>query len=239
MGSTSKSGGAGWNAASVDETMARPRRPNPSAQSIMESVMSSSTPSAHLYSGYTLLFHGSLGSRRRPYITVSGRESMASGEVLDTAALLAWPVERMSGSLVVPGQRAELVRISPDRELALDAANLIWELPSDDALDRARDLAITTGDMAGLSAVDFELLALAIEMGATLVTDDYRLQNICELGGVAWSSVTTEGIRSMWSWELRCSGCGLIVNTPDTPSPDRNLGNCRECGSELALRRRR
>ena len=164
---------------------------------------------------------------------------MASGEVLDTAALLAWPVERMSGSLVVPGQRAELVRISPDRELALDAANLIWAVPSKDALAIARNLATTTGDIAGLSGVDFELLALAVEMNETLITDDYRLQNICELGGIAWLTVTTEGIRSMWSWELRCSGCGLIVDTPDAPSPDRNLGNCRECGSKLALRRRR
>ena len=68
----------------------------------------------------------------------------------------------MSGSLVVPGQRAELVRISPDRELALDAANLIWAVPSKDALAIARNLATTTGDIAGLSGVDFELLALAV-----------------------------------------------------------------------------
>jgi len=164
---------------------------------------------------------------------------MASGEVLDTAALLAWPVERMRGGFVVPEQRSELVRISPDRELAVEAADLNWETPSEDALARARDLATSTGDMAGLSNVDFELLALTVERGAILVTDDYRLQNLCELGGIAWSSVTTEGIRSMWSWELRCSGCGWVADTPKNPYSDRNLGNCRECGSELALRRLR
>ena len=140
---------------------------------------------------------------------------------------------------MVPGQRAELVRISPDRELAVEAADLNWETPSEDALARARDLATSTGDMAGLSNVDFELLALTVERGAILVTDDYRLQNLCELGGIAWSSVTTEGIRSMWSWELRCSGCKLVIDAPKKPFPDRNLGNCRECGAELALRRRR
>ena len=164
---------------------------------------------------------------------------MTSGEVLDTAALLAWPVERMRGGLVVPGQRAELLRISPDRELALEAAELVWATPSEDALSKARELATKTGDMAGLSSVDFDLLALAVERGSVLVTDDYRLQNLCELAGIAWSSVTTEGIRSMWSWQLRCSGCRSIVDTPDSPSPDKNLGNCRECGSELVLRRRR
>ena len=140
---------------------------------------------------------------------------------------------------MVPGQRSELARISPDRELAVEAADLNWETPSEDALARARELATSTGDMAGLSNVDFELLALTVERGAILVTDDYRLQNLCELGGITWSSVTTEGIRSMWSWELRCSGCGWVADAPEKPYSDRNLGNCRECGSDLTLKRLR
>ncbi|MEE3269975.1 MAG: hypothetical protein VX204_02545 [Candidatus Thermoplasmatota archaeon] len=164
---------------------------------------------------------------------------MASGEVLDTAALLAWPVERMRGGLVVPGQRSELLRISPDRELILEAAELIWQIPSEDSLGNARVLAQTTGDIAGLSGVDLEILALAMESNSTLVTDDYRLQNLCELAGIAWSSVATEGIRSMWSWDLRCTGCASIIAAPESTLPDGNLGNCRECGSELVLRRRR
>ena len=121
----------------------------------------------------------------------------------------------------------------------MEAAELVWATPTEDALTKARELATTTGDIAGLSNVDFELLALVLERGVILVTDDYRLQNLCELGGIAWSSVTTEGIRSMWSWELRCSGCKLVIDAPKEPYPDRNLGNCRECGAELALRRRR
>ena len=164
---------------------------------------------------------------------------MASDEVLDTAALLAWPVERLRGCLVVHSQREELVRISPDRGLVLEAAELVWATPTEGALAKARELATKTGDIAGLSNVDFELLALVLERGVILVTDDYRLQNLCELGGIAWSSVTTEGIRSMWSWELRCSGCKLVIDAPKKPFPGRNLGNCRECGAELALRRRR
>ena len=132
---------------------------------------------------------------------------MDSVEVLDTAALLAWPVERMRGGLVVPGQRSELLHISPDRELVLEAAELIWETPSEEALAKARELATTTGDMAGLSSVDFEILALAVERGATLFTDDYRLQNLCELAGIAWSSVMTEFAR-----------CGLgICDAPAAP----------------------
>ena len=163
---------------------------------------------------------------------------MAAGEVLDTAALIAWPLERMRGSLVVPGQRVELTRISPDREILLDAAGLEWASPGPDALARASDIAVSTGDMAGLSPVDLELLALAVERAATLVTDDYRLQNLCEKGGLPWLSVTMEGVRALWAWELHCTGCGAVLPTPELPNPSRELGYCVDCGSELGLRRK-
>jgi len=86
---------------------------------------------------------------------------MATGEVLDTAALIAWPMERMRGGLVVPSQRAELGRISPDREMLLDSIGLEWATPGNAALAQASELATQTGDMAGLSPVDLELLALS------------------------------------------------------------------------------
>ena len=180
-----------------------------------------------------------LGAEATPESAVSLRQSMAAGEVLDTAALIAWPLERMRGSLVVPSQRAELSRISPDREMLLDAAGMEWVTPDPTALARASDIATNTGDMAGLSHVDLELLALAIERVATLVTDDYRLQNLCERGGVPWLSVTMEGISSLWSWELRCTGCRAVLPAPDAPSPSRELGNCADCGSAIKLSRKR
>ena len=179
-----------------------------------------------------------LDSEATPESGADLRLDMAAGEVLDTAALIAWPLERMRGSLVVPGQRVELTRISPDREILLDAADLEWASPGPDAIARASDIAVSTGDMAGLSSVDLELLALAVERAATLVTDDYRLQNLCERGGVPWLSVTMEGIRALWAWELHCTGCGTVLPPPESPNPSRDLGNCVDCGSALGLRRK-
>ena len=179
-----------------------------------------------------------LDSEATPESGADLRLDMAAGEVLDTAALIAWPLERMRGSLVVPGQRVELTRISPDREILLDAAGLEWASPGPDALAQASDIAVSTGDMAGLSSVDLELLALAVERAATLVTDDYRLQNLCERGGVPWLSVTMEGIRALWAWELHCTGCGTVLPPPESPKPSRDLGNCVDCGSALGLRRK-
>ena len=179
-----------------------------------------------------------LDSEATPESGADLRLDMAAGEVLDTAALIAWPLERMRGSLVVPGQRVELTRISPDREILLDAAGLEWASPGPDALAQASDIAVSTGDMAGLSSVDLELLALAVERAATLVTDDYRLQNLCERGGVPWLSVTMEGIRALWAWELHCTGCGTVLPPPESPNPSRDLGNCVDCGAALGLRRK-
>ena len=103
---------------------------------------------------------------------------MAPGDVLDTAALIAWPVERIVGRMVLRAQREELYRVAPDRLVLLDAVEVDWASPGDASVEAARELAMLTGDIAGLSSIDLELLALAMEREGTLFTDDYRLQNL-------------------------------------------------------------
>ena len=125
---------------------------------------------------------------------------MAPGEVLDTAALIAWPVERIDGGMVLEAQREELHRVAPNRLVLLDAVEVNWASPGDASIEAARKLAMLTGDIAGLSSIDLELLALAMERGATLFTDDYRLQNLCSRAEIPWASVMTEGIISIWSF---------------------------------------
>ena len=47
-------------------------------------------------------------------------------EVLDTSALVSWPVAALEGGFVVEGQRAEVDRVAPERNLSIEAANLQW-----------------------------------------------------------------------------------------------------------------
>ena len=47
--------------------------------------------------------------------------SMAESRVLDTAALISWPVSELYGGLIVSHQEDELLRISPDRAAILDS----------------------------------------------------------------------------------------------------------------------
>ena len=97
-----------------------------------------------------------------------------------------------------------------------------------------------TGDIAGLSSIDLELLALAMEREGTLFTDDYRLQNLCSRAEIPWASVMTEGINSIWSWEVRCTGCGIKHEIPSQTSASKgDIGDCDICGSPLKSKRRK
>jgi UPF0271 protein len=163
-----------------------------------------------------------------------------SGEVLDTAALISWSIDQMKNCLVLPSQRDELLRIAPEREVIIDAADLVWKLPKDESLEEASKLAIETGDMAGLSNIDLGIMALSLEEKRKLVTDDYRLQNLAQKAGIDWSPVSTKGISKLWEWELKCIACKKKYPTPEIPNEKKSdWGECTDCGSRLKLKRKK
>ena len=158
--------------------------------------------------------------------------------VLDTAALINWPIELLDGGFVVENQRLELSRVSPDRMLSIEAANLIWKSPSRESIDEATKISRETGDLDGLSETDLSLIALVVEVRGHLHTDDYRIQNVCSSSGLTWSPVETVGISETWNWELKCRGCGRV--TPGrgrTRFARESPGECEDCGSELRFRK--
>ena len=107
-------------------------------------------------------------------------------------------------------------------------------------MQTATNLAIGTGDMAGLSEIDLGILALSIHLKKTLVTDDYRLQNLAEKASIDWITVTTDGITEIWNWELKCIACKKIFPQPEKPNLKKaDWGQCEDCGSELKLKKMR
>jgi len=52
--------------------------------------------------------------------------------------------------------------------------------PGPEVLDNVRRAARGSGDAAELSDTDTRLIATALELSATLVTDDYAMQNVAE-----------------------------------------------------------
>ena len=161
---------------------------------------------------------------------------MTMPDILDTSALINWPIDALNGGYVVSGQRSEVERIAPERMLSIETAEVNWSSPSSESVQESIAIARKTGDLDGLSETDLHLLALAIELGGHMHTDDYRLQNLCNSVGVSWSPVVSEGIKETWNWEIRCIGCGpLVVGAEKTRPASEEIGACAECGSELRV----
>ena len=160
--------------------------------------------------------------------------------MLDTAALIAWPITELSGGLIVRHQEEELLRISPDRATLLDSMGLVFCQPDRDSIDLVLVAAKQSGDISGISETDLALVSLAFEKSALLITDDYRMQNIASYLDLEWQGVSEVGIREVWSWTLVCSGCKSEYDAPEsTDSKQRNYGECQDCGAALRLKRKK
>ena len=149
-------------------------------------------------------------------------------EVLDTAALLAWPLEMLMTGICAESQLDEVERLSPSRHMMLESQGPRFETPNQAAIELAHQASQETGDFSGLSGVDLDVLALALSTGHTLVTDDYRLQNVCQHRGHPWRGVVQEGVREVRKHALVCVGCGATQSGGDI---------CPDCGSPLKLTR--
>ncbi len=128
--------------------------------------------------------------------------------VVDASALLTG--RQFPGDLLtVPGVLRELHRhgMTPQLEAIL-ATHVRVVSPGAASLDRIRAAGESTGDAHRLSPTDRELLALALEEEATLVSDDYSIQNLARILGVPYEPVLTPGIKETWHWTYRCTGCG-------------------------------
>ena len=165
--------------------------------------------------------------------------NMGDATVLDTSALISWPLSELNGSMIVDSQVAELEKFSPTRAQIIQSLGLIVSEPSRDSIAEVTNLAVETGDMSGISQTDLCLVALAYGKGAVLVTDDYRMQNLAERLEMEWRGVVMEGISETWEWELRCIGCGTVFHSPEKPSHKKGeKEECMNCGSSLRLRKK-
>ena len=151
--------------------------------------------------------------------------------VLDASALLTG--RQFPGELAtVSGVLREVRRhgLTPQLEAILETQVRVLEPPVE-ASDRVRAAAEGTGDAARLSPTDRDLLALALDLGGTLVTDDYSIQNLCRVLGILYEPVLMPGIQETWRWSYRCTGCG-------TTWPEWHA-ECPTCGSALKTARPR
>lgn len=127
--------------------------------------------------------------------------------VLDTSALLSG--REFEGELfITPGVLRELRKqgTTPQLDAFLDAKVRVLT-PGNQSLKKISAKADETGDTRRLSPTDVSLLALAVELEAALVTDDYSIQNVAKALGISYEAVMQSPIEEEVHWRYRCTGC--------------------------------
>jgi len=103
------------------------------------------------------------------------------------------------------------------------ARGLRVQSPTEVSKKRVVSAAGTTKDVTVLSGTDCDLLALALDLGAALYTDDFAIQNVALVLGVKTVPILQRKARRI-HWKYRCSGCGRYAD---------HDGECPVCGAAI------
>jgi endoribonuclease Nob1 len=150
--------------------------------------------------------------------------------VLDTSLLLGgkdpprdgrWATTLEASAEVSPGGR-DARRFEDWHSLGLQLRGA-----GPEAFARVDATAAGAGTASRLSKADRSLLALALELGATLLTDDYTVLDVGKRLGVATQTVNQAGITATLEFRPRCAGCGRWFEA--MPKKDE----CPVCGSPV------
>ena len=99
--------------------------------------------------------------------------------------------------------------------------------PCKRAWDTAAGAAKDTGDYPQLSRQDISVIALAVELGGDIISDDFAISNVAKNMGLGIFPIMTKGIIDVGVWVRYCPGCGAV-------HPSRR--ECLNCGAVLRRR---
>jgi len=107
--------------------------------------------------------------------------------------------------------------------------------PTQVSIKSVENAAKTTGDIAALSSIDIQILALALDLktenqNPIIITDDYSLQNAAKTLGIPFKTIIREGIKQRFIWIKYCTSCKKQY--PNT-YPEKI---CEICGGNIKRR---
>jgi endoribonuclease Nob1 len=150
--------------------------------------------------------------------------------VLDASGINRSAMDYSSGGFLIP-RPVYLELSSEGARTAIDAALGRGDVrlvdADDEHLKKASIAAQETGDIFRLSKADLDVLAVACRHGASILSDDYAIQNTAAKMGINVVSVTQEGIRKQIKWVWACGGCGRSME---------GAGVCAVCGHKARRR---
>ena len=79
--------------------------------------------------------------------------------------------------------------------------------------------------------MDMTVIALALDVNGTVMSDDFSILNLCAVMGIENVPVGTGGIRKVEKWNYRCIGCGKWFK--------EKADECPICGSPMRAHRKK
>ncbi|MDR2846292.1 MAG: nucleic acid-binding protein [Candidatus Methanoplasma sp.] len=149
--------------------------------------------------------------------------------VLDSSALFSMEQLPDEDFLCPPGVVDELKRYK-DHRLDLWGDLLRVSDCTKHSIDKVTEVSRKSGDLGRLSPVDITVLALALDTGGTILSDDYSIQNVATIMGIGFRPVGMAGIKKVEKWNYKCIGCGKWFK--------EKSAECPICGSPMKAHRK-
>ena len=149
--------------------------------------------------------------------------------VLDSSALFS--MENLPEDHVCPSGVVDELRKYKDSRLDIWGDMLRVSDCTESSLEAVREAARMTGDLGRLSPVDMTVIALALDVKGTVLSDDFSILNLCTVMGIPSKSVGTQGIKRVEKWNYQCIGCKKWFK--------EKQDECPICGSPMRAHRKR
>jgi len=150
--------------------------------------------------------------------------------VLDSSALFSMEDLPSEDIAVPPGVVDELRKYKDPRVERWGDLLRVSEC-TQRSVSKVKETALKSGDAGRLSDVDVSVIALAIDLGGVVLTDDFSIQNVCSIMKIEYRSVGTGGIKKVEKWNYRCNGCGKWYK--------EKMDDCPICGSSMKAHRKK
>ena len=158
--------------------------------------------------------------------------------VLDSSAFYAGiPFSSNEPSYITSLVYNEIDHIKKDHDavqILIETKRLTINEPEEKFVATSIDAAKKSGDFSNLSDEDISTIALSLQLGAELVTDDFAVSNVAKNLNIKVIPVMTDGIKNVVTWRYYCPGCEfdnyLISGASTTRS---RITECPRCGSKL------
>ena len=121
----------------------------------------------------------------------------------------------------------EIEHIKKDHDavqILIETKRLTVNEPEDEFITASIDAAKKSGDFSNLSDGDISTIALSLQLGAELVTDDFAISNVAKGLGISIKPIMTDGIKKTCVWRYYCPACQINFS---------KYKQCPNCGSNL------